>query len=76
MMKKLNLSKAMKPDLISRNTANAYYMITRLEKLSIEPQGNDQSLNMAIPESKILLACILLWQQWRAEVVEYKKGHL
>ncbi|MBX3241042.1 MAG: recombinase family protein [Chitinophagaceae bacterium] len=68
MMKELTMSKATRPDLIlftrwdrfSRNTANAYYMITQLEKLGIEPQATDQPLDMAIPENKVLLAMYIV----------------
>ncbi|WP_119079742.1 recombinase family protein [Chitinophaga alhagiae] len=68
MLKQLNSSKASRPNLIlftrwdrfSRNTANAYYMITRLEKMGIEPQATDQPLDMAIPENKVLLAMYIV----------------
>lgn len=50
MIKQLNMNKAPIPhrilftrwDRFSRNTANAYYMISHLQKLGIEPQATDQ----------------------------------
>ena len=68
MMKQLNSSKASRPNLIlftrwdrfSRNTANAYYMISQLEKMGIEPQATDQPLDMEIPENKVLLAIYIV----------------
>lgn len=64
LMKQLTANKAAGPQLIlfsrwdrfSRNTANAYYMISQLQKMGIEPQATDQPLDMSIPENKILLA--------------------
>ncbi|EDM34438.1 site-specific recombinase [Pedobacter sp. BAL39] len=68
MMKQLNMNKAARPRLIlftrwdrfSRNTANAYYMITQLQKLGIEPQATDQPLDMSVPENKVLLAMYIV----------------
>lgn len=68
MMKQVAIRKAARPTLIlftrwdrfSRNTANAYYMITQLEKMGIEPQATDQPLDMAIPENKVLLAMYIV----------------
>lgn len=68
MMKQLNINKATRPHLIlftrwdrfSRNTANAYYMISHLQKLGIEPQATDQPLDMSIPENKVLLAMYIV----------------
>lgn len=64
MMKHLNMNKSTRPQLIlftrwdrfCRNTANAYYMISQLQKLSIETQATDQPLDMSVPENKALLA--------------------
>jgi site-specific DNA recombinase len=47
-------------DRFSRNTADAYYMITQLQKWKVEPQAIDQPLNMAIPENKVLLAIYIV----------------
>ncbi len=68
MMKQLNTNRATRPHLIlftrwdrfSRNTANAYYTITQLQKLGIEPQATDQPLDMSIPENKVLLAMYIV----------------
>ena len=68
MMKQLHSSKASRPHMIlftrwdrfSRNTANAYYMITQLGKMGIELQTTDQPLDMAIPENKVLLAMYIV----------------
>lgn len=46
-------------DRFSRNTSDAYQMISTLKKLGIEPQAIEQPLDMAIPESKIMLAIYL-----------------
>jgi len=64
MMSDLNHNKTSRPNLIlftrwdrfSRNTADAYYMINILKKLGIEAQAIDQSLDLSIPENKMLLA--------------------
>ncbi|MGJ1198877.1 recombinase family protein [Sphingobacterium spiritivorum] len=68
MMKQLNSSKASRPSMIlftrwdrfSRNTANAYYMITQLNRIGIELQAIDQPLDMSIPENKVLLAMYIV----------------
>lgn len=68
MMKQLKMNKAARPRLIlftrwdrfSRNTANAYYMITQLQKLGIEPQATDQPLDMSVPENKVLLTMYIV----------------
>ncbi len=68
MMKSLTSGRAKRPSLIlftrwdrfSRNTANAYYAITQLQKLDIEPQATDQPLDMSIPENKVLLAMYIV----------------
>lgn len=68
MMKQLNMNKAIRPHIIlftrwdrfSRNTANAYYMISHLQKLGIELQATDQPLDMSIPENKVLLAMYIV----------------
>ena len=46
-------------DRFSRNTSDAYQMISALKKLGIEPQSIEQPLDMSIPESKIMLAIYL-----------------
>ncbi len=46
-------------DRFSRNTSDAYQMISTLNKLGIEPQAIEQPLDMSIPESKIMLAIYL-----------------
>lgn len=56
MIKQLNLNRSTRPNLIlftrwdrfSRNTANAYYTITQLQKIGIESQATDQPLDMSI----------------------------
>lgn len=68
MMKQFNINRTARPNLIlftrwdrfSRNTANAYYTITQLQKLGIEPQATDQPLDMSIPENKVLLAMYIV----------------
>ncbi|MGN5955147.1 recombinase family protein [Sphingobacterium lactis] len=64
MIKELNMNRITRPNLIlftrwdrfSRNTANAYYTITQLQKIGIEPQATDQPLEMSVPENKVLIA--------------------
>ncbi len=46
-------------DRFSRNAPEAYAMISQLNKLGVEPQASEQPLDMAIPESKIMLAFYL-----------------
>lgn len=68
MIKELNMNRATRPNLIlftrwdrfSRNTANAYYTITQLQKIGIEPQATDQPLDMSVPENKVLLAMYIV----------------
>ncbi|WP_343624763.1 recombinase family protein [Flavobacterium lindanitolerans] len=68
MMKQFNIHRTARPNLIlftrwdrfSRNTANAYYTITQLQKLGIEPQATDQPLDMSVPENKVLLAMYIV----------------
>lgn len=43
-------------DRFSRNIADAYYIISRLHGLSIEPQAIEQPLDLSIPENKIIIA--------------------
>lgn len=43
----------------ARNAGDAYQMINQLKSLSVEPQAIEQSLNMSIPENKIMLAVYL-----------------
>ena len=68
MIRSFNITKHSIPNLIlftrwdrfSRNTANAYYMITLLGKMGIEPQAIDQPLDISIPENKVLLAMYIV----------------
>jgi site-specific DNA recombinase len=46
-------------DRFSRNTGDAYHMISLLKKLSVEPQAIEQPLNAEIPENKMMLAFYL-----------------
>jgi site-specific DNA recombinase len=46
-------------DRFSRNTGDAYQMISILRKLGVEPQAIEQPLDMDIPENKIMLAFYL-----------------
>ncbi len=46
-------------DRFSRNTAEAYMMISELKKLGVQAQAIEQPLDMAIPENKALLAFYL-----------------
>jgi site-specific DNA recombinase len=46
-------------DRFSRNTSDAYQMITTLKKLGVEPQAIEQPLDMSIPENKMMLAIYL-----------------
>ncbi|RKR82362.1 DNA invertase Pin-like site-specific DNA recombinase [Mucilaginibacter gracilis] len=46
-------------DRFSRNTSDAYQMITTLKKLGVDPQAIEQPLDMSIPENKMMLAIYL-----------------
>ena len=46
-------------DRFSRNAADAYGMISTLNKMGVEPQAIEQPLDLAIPENKIMLAFYL-----------------
>ncbi|WP_312285114.1 recombinase family protein [Chryseobacterium gleum] len=46
-------------DRFSRNTSDAYQMIGHLKKKNITPQAIEQSLDLSIPENKVLLAIYL-----------------
>lgn len=46
-------------DRFSRNIGHAYEMIETLESLNIEPQAIEQKLDMAVPESQLILAVYL-----------------
>ena len=46
-------------DRFSRNTSEAYQMISNLNKLSITPQAIEQPLDLRVPENKLLLAIYL-----------------
>jgi DNA invertase Pin-like site-specific DNA recombinase len=60
-------NKLLRPDLLlftkwdrfSRNTGDAYYMISQLHNLGITPQATDQKLDLSIPENKIILGVYL-----------------
>ena len=46
-------------DRFSRNTGDAYQMISILRRNGVEPQAIEQPLDMEIPESKLMLAVYL-----------------
>jgi len=46
-------------DRFSRNTSEAYQMISNLKKLNITPQAIEQPLDLRVPENKLLLAIYL-----------------
>lgn len=46
-------------DRFSRNAGDAYQMINTLRNLDIEPQANEQPLDLNIPENKMMLAIYL-----------------
>jgi site-specific DNA recombinase len=46
-------------DRFSRNTGDAYQMISLLGKLGIDPQAIEQPLDLSIPENKMMLAIYL-----------------
>lgn len=46
-------------DRFSRNAGDAYYTINRLRGLGIQPQAIDQTLDLTVPENKIMLAVYL-----------------
>lgn len=46
-------------DRFSRNTSDAYQMIGHLKKKNITPQAIEQSLDLSVPENKVLLAIYL-----------------
>ncbi|HVX01359.1 MAG TPA: recombinase family protein, partial [Candidatus Babeliaceae bacterium] len=60
-------NKLLRPDLLlftkwdrfSRNTGDAYYMISQLHHLGITPQATDQELDLSVPENKIILGVYL-----------------
>ncbi|MBB1285924.1 recombinase family protein [Flavisolibacter sp. BT320] len=49
----------LKWDRFSRNAADAYGMISHLNRLGVEPQAIEQPLDLNIPENKIMLAFYL-----------------
>ncbi|WP_118975913.1 recombinase family protein [Taibaiella koreensis] len=67
MMARIRRNKRSRPNLIlftkwdrfSRNAGDAYYMITQLRNLDIQPQAIDQELDFAVPENKIILGVYL-----------------
>ncbi|WP_288447341.1 recombinase family protein [uncultured Chryseobacterium sp.] len=46
-------------DRFSRNTSEAYQMISKLTKFNISPQAIEQPLDLRVPENKLLLAIYL-----------------
>jgi site-specific DNA recombinase len=56
---KTDLLLFLKWDRFSRNAGDAYSMITRLNKLGVEPQAIEQPLDLCIPENKLMLAFYL-----------------
>ena len=46
-------------DRFSRNTTEAYAMISTFKKIGIEPQAVEQPLDLSIPENKMMLAFYL-----------------
>ena len=54
-----NLLLFLKWDRFSRNIAESYEMINRLNRIGIEPQGIEQPLDLRIPENKLMLAYYL-----------------
>ena len=54
-----NLLLFLKWDRFSRNAGEAYEMISRLNKMGVEPQGIEQPLDLNIPENKLMLAFFL-----------------
>ncbi|WGQ09012.1 recombinase family protein [Pedobacter gandavensis] len=46
-------------DRFSRNTSDAYQMISLLTKLEIEPQAIEQPMDLSVPENKMMLAFYL-----------------
>ena len=67
MMGDLRRQKARRPDYLlftkwdrfSRNVGDAYYIISLLRKMGIQPQAIDQPLDLSIPENKIILSVYL-----------------
>jgi len=49
----------LKWDRFSRNAGDAYYMISVLRKLGVEPQAIEQPLDLSVPENKMMLAFYL-----------------
>jgi DNA invertase Pin-like site-specific DNA recombinase len=56
---KTNLLLFTKWDRFSRNASDAYYMISVLKKLGIEPVAIEQPLDTSVPENKMMLAVYL-----------------
>ncbi|HEY4062021.1 MAG TPA: recombinase family protein [Puia sp.] len=46
-------------DRFSRNAGDAYQMISTLRRLGVEPQAIEQSLDLSVPENKMMLAFYL-----------------
>ena len=46
-------------DRFSRNAGDAYAMISKLNKIGVEPQGIEQPLDLSVPENKMMLAFYL-----------------
>ena len=49
----------LKWDRFSRNVGDAYQMINTFRKLGVEPQAIEQSLDLSVPENKMMLAFYL-----------------
>jgi site-specific DNA recombinase len=56
---KVDLLLFTKWDRFSRNASDAYYMISVLKKLGIEPIAIEQPLDTSVPENKMMLAVYL-----------------
>ncbi len=56
---KTNLLLFTKWDRFSRNTSDAYQMISKLQKQGIDPQAIEQPLDLSVPENKMMLAVYL-----------------
>ena len=56
---KVDLLLFTKWDRFSRNASDAYYMISVLKKLGIEPVAIEQPLDTSVPENKMMLAVYL-----------------
>ena len=57
--RRIDLVLFLKWDRFSRNAGDAYYMISVLRKLGVEPQAIEQPLDLTVPENKMMLAFYL-----------------